>query len=182
MFLMDNVTIACLLNETADLMEIDGADSFRVRSYRNAAEAVEQTTIDLAPVSGDVAQLLAIPGIGKSMAAYIQAIVTTGSLPLRDDLLTKYFAGLLQLLKLPGMGPKTVALLWDAGKIRNIDELAEAIEAGRLKGLPRMGEKQIEKIKKGIDDYRWSVGRFRIDEAESAAEAIPAYLKAFEGI
>jgi DNA polymerase (family 10) len=182
MFLMDNVTIACLLNETADLMEIDGADSFRVRSYRNAADAVEQTTIDLAPVSGDVAQLLAIPGIGKSMAANIQAIVTTGSLPLRDDLLTKYGAGLLQLLKLPGMGPKTVALLWDAGKIRNIDELAEAIEAGRLKGLPRMGEKQIEKIKKGIDDYRRSVGRFRIDEAESAAEAMTAYLMAFEGI
>jgi len=179
---MDNVTIACLLNETADLMEIDGADSFRVRSYRNAADAVEQTTIDLAPVSGDVAQLLAIPGIGKSMAANIQAIVTTGSLPLRDDLLTKYGAGLLQLLKLPGMGPKTVALLWDAGKIRNIDELAEAIEAGRLKGLPRMGEKQIEKIKKGIDDYRRSVGRFRIDEAESAAEAMTAYLMAFEGI
>ena len=179
---MDNVTIACLLNETADLMEIDGADSFRVRSYRNAADAVEQTTIDLSPVSGDVAQLLAIPGIGKSMAANIQAIVTTGSLPLRDDLLTKYGAGLLQLLKLPGMGPKTVALLWDAGKIRNIDELAEAIEAGRLKGLPRMGEKQIEKIKKGIDDYRRSVGRFRIDEAESAAEAITAYLMAFEGI
>jgi len=179
---MDNVTIACLLNETADLMEIDGADSFRVRSYRNAADAVEQTTIDLAPVSGDVAQLLAIPGIGKSMAANIQAIVTTGSLPLRDDLLTKYGAGLLQLLKLPGMGPKTVALLWDAGKIRNIDELAEAIEAGRLKGLPRMGEKQIEKTKKGIDDYRRSVGRFRIDEAESAAEAMTAYLMAFEGI
>ena len=179
---MDNVTIACLLNETADLMEIDGADSFRVRSYRNAADAVEQTTIDLSPVSGDVAQLLAIPGIGKSMAANIQAIVTTGSLPLRDDLLTKYGAGLLQLLKLPGMGPKTVALLWDAGKIRNIDELAEAIEAGRLKGLPRMGEKQIEKIKKGIDDYRRSVGRFRIDEAESAAEAMTAYLMAFEGI
>jgi DNA polymerase (family X) len=182
MFLMDNVTMACLLNETADLMEIDGADSFRVRSYRNAADAVEQTTVDLARVSGDVAQLLAIPGIGKSMASNIQAIVTTRSLPLRDQLLTKYGAGLLQLLKLPGMGPKTVALLWDAGKIRNIDELADAIEAGRLKGLRRMGEKQIDKIKKGIDDYRRSVGRFRIDEAESAAEALTAYLTAFEGI
>jgi DNA polymerase (family 10) len=179
---MDNVTMACLLNETADLMEIDGADSFRVRSYRNAADAVQQTTVDLAPVASDVAQLLAIPGIGKSMAANLQAIVATGSLPLRDELLTKYGAGLLELLKLPGMGPKTVALLWDAGKIKNIDELAEAIEAGRLKGLPRMGEKQIEKIKKGIDDYRRSVGRFRIDEAESAAEGLTSYLKAFQGI
>ena len=179
---MDNATMAGLLKETADLMEIDGADGFRVRSYRNAADAVEQTTVDLAAVSGDVAQLLAIQGIGKSMAANLQAIVATGSLPVRDELLAKYGAGLLELLKLPGMGPKTVALLWDAGKIKNIDELAEAIEAGRLKGLPRMGEKQIEKIKKGIDDYRKSVGRFRIDEAEDAAERLTTYLMAMSGI
>jgi DNA polymerase (family X) len=179
---MDNAIIACLLKETADLMEIDGSDSFRVRSYRNAADAVEQTTVDLAAVSSDTAQLLAIQGIGKTMAANIQAIVTSGSLPLRDELLTKYGTRLLELLKLPGMGPKTVALLWDAGRIKNIDELAEAIEAGRLKGLPRIGEKQIEKIKKGIDDYRRSVGRFRIDEAEDASERLTEYLMAFNGI
>jgi DNA polymerase (family 10) len=179
---MDNVTMASLLNETADLMEIDGADSFRVRSYRNAADAVQQTTVDLVAASSDSAQLLAIPGIGKSMAANIQAIVSTGTLPLRDQLLTKYGAGLLELLKLPSMGPKTVALLWDAGRIGSIDALAEAIEAGRLKGLPRMGEKQIEKIRKGIDEYRRSAGRFRIDEAEDAAERLTAYLLAFNGV
>ena len=109
--------MACLLNETADLMEIDGADSFRIRSYRNAAVALEQTTVDLVVASVDTAQLLAIPGIGKSMAANIQAIAATGTMPLREELLTKYGAGLLELLKLPSMGPKTVALLWDAGKI-----------------------------------------------------------------
>ncbi|HKD59127.1 MAG TPA: DNA polymerase/3'-5' exonuclease PolX [Terracidiphilus sp.] len=179
---MDNVTMAGLLKETADLMEIDGADGFRVRSYRNAADAMEQTTADLVAASADVAQLLAIPGIGKSMAANIQSIVSTGSLPLRDQLLTKYGAGLLELLKLPGMGPKTVALLWDAGKIGNIDQLAEAIDAGRLKGLPRMGEKQIEKIRKGIDEYRRSAGRFRLDDAEDAADRLTAYLLAFDGI
>jgi DNA polymerase (family 10) len=80
------------------------------------------------------------------------------------------------------MGPKTVALLWDAAKISSIDQLAEAIEAGRLTGLPRMGEKQIEKLRKGIDDYRRSAGRFRIDVAEEAAQRISAYLLAFEGI
>jgi DNA polymerase (family 10) len=179
---MDNVTMACLLKETADLMEIDGADSFRVRSYRNAADAAEQTTVDLVAASSDSAQLLAIPGIGKSMAANIQAIVSSGTLPLRDQLLTKYGVGLLELLKLPSMGPKTVALLWDAGRIGSIDALAEAIEAGRLKGLPRMGEKQIEKIRKGIDEYRRSAGRFRIDEVEDAAERLTAYLLAFNGI
>lgn len=179
---MDNVTMAGLLNETADLMEISGADSFRVRSYRNAADAIAQTTVDLVAASSDTAQLLAIAGIGKSMAANIQAIVSTGSLPLRDELLAKYGAGLLELLKLPSMGPKTVALLWDAGRIGSIDQLAEAIDAGRLKGLPRMGEKQIEKIRKGIEDYRRSAGRFRIDEAEDAADRLTAYLLAFNGI
>jgi len=179
---MDNAAMAHLLNETADLLEIDGADSFRVRSYRRAAEAVEQTTVDLVAIAPETARLLEISGIGKSMAANLQAIVATGTTPLRDELLAKYGAGLLQLLKLPGMGPKTVALLWDAGKIATIDELAAAIDEGRLKGLPRMGAKQIEKIKKGIDDYRRSAGRFRIDEAEDAAERIAAYLLAFEGI
>jgi DNA polymerase (family 10) len=179
---MDNPTMARLLAETADLMEIDGADSFRIRSYRRAAEAAEQTTVDLAAVASDTARLLEIPGIGKSMAANLQAIAATGSLPLRDDLLAKYGIGLLQLLKLPGMGPKTVALLWDASKIANIDELSLAIEEGRLAGLPRMGEKQIRKIRKGIEDYRRSAGRFRIDEAEDAAQRVSAYLLAFDGI
>jgi DNA polymerase (family X) len=179
---MDNITMACLLKETADLMEIDGADSFRVRSYRNAADAIEQTTVDLVAASADTAQLLAIPGIGKSMAANVQAIVATSSLPIRDELLAKYGSGLLELLKLPGMGPKTVALLWDAGRIGSIDQLAEAIDAGRLKGLPRMGDKQIQKIRKGVEDYRRSAGRFRIDEAEDAAERLTSYLLALKGI
>ena len=179
---MDNPTMAHLLAETADLLEIDGGDSFRIRSYRRAAEAAEQTTVDLVAAAPETARLLEIPGIGKSMATNLQAIAATGTLPLRDELLAKYGAGLLELLKLPGMGPKTVALLWDAAKIASIDQLAEAIEAGRLTGLPRMGEKQIEKLRKGIDDYRRSAGRYRIDVAEEAAQRISAYLLAFDGI
>ena len=179
---MDNATMARLLEETADLLEIDGGDSFRIRSYRRAAEAAAQTTVDLAASAADTARLLEIPGIGKGMAANLQALAATGSLPLRDELLARYGAGLLELLKLPGMGPKTVALLWDAAKISSIDALAEAIDAGRLAGLPRMGAKQIEKLKKGIDDYRRSAGRFRIDVAEEQARRIAAYLLAFPGI
>ncbi|MGA2340474.1 MAG: PHP domain-containing protein, partial [Terracidiphilus sp.] len=199
---MDNKTMARLLEETADLMEIDGADSFRIRSYRRAAEAAEQTTVDLVDAASDTARLLAIDGIGKGMAAKLQSIAATGSLPQRDELLAKYGAGVLELLKLPGMGPKTVALLWDAGVIgsansdsptvssantdspnlSSIDQLALAIAAGRLKGLPRMGEKQIEKLRKGIEDYRRSAGRFRIDVAEEEAARIAAYLLKFKGI
>jgi DNA polymerase (family 10) len=115
------------------------------------------------------------------MAANLQAIAATGTLPLRDELLAKYGSGLLELLKLPGMGPKTVALLWSAAQIASIDALAEAIEAGRLTGLPRMGEKQIEKLRKGIEDYRRSVGRYRIDVADEEAKRISAYLLAFPG-
>jgi DNA polymerase (family 10) len=179
---MENKTIARLLAETADLLEIDGADSFRVRSYRRAAEAAEQTTVDLVEAAGDAARLMEIDGIGKSMAVKLQAIVNTGTLPQRDELLVKYGVGILELLKLTGMGPKTVALLWDAARIGSIDQLEQAIDAGRLKGLPRMGEKQILKLRKCIDDYCRNAGRFRIDIAEEEAERIMAYLLKFNGI
>jgi len=179
---MDNKTMARLLAETADLLEIDGADSFRIRSYRRAAEAAEQTTVDLTEATSDTARLMQIDGIGKSMAAHLQSIAQTGTLAQRDQLLKKYGAGVLELLKLPGMGPKTVALLWDAAKIGSIDQLAQAIEAGRLNGLPRMGAKQIDKLRKGIEDYRRSSGRFRIDVATEEAARIAAYLLQLKGI
>jgi len=180
---MDNATIARLLEQTADLLEIDGAERFRVFGYRGAAAAVDQTTVDLMAVASDTTRLLQIQGIGKSMAAGIQAIVQTGTLPLREELLAKYGgADLLELLKLPGMGPKTIALIWTAAKITSIDQLADAIDSGRLAELPRMGQKQLEKIRKGIDDYRRSAGRFRIDQAAEAAHQIEVYLVAFPGI
>ncbi len=179
---VDNRVAARLLDETADLMEIDGADSFRVRSYRRAAEAAEQTTVDLMAAAAEIKRLLEIPGIGKSMAANLQAIAATGSFPLRDELLTRYGASVLELLRLPGMGPKTVALLWDAAQISSIDKLAEAIEDDRLKGLPRIGAKQLEKLRKGIEDYRRSAGRCRIDVADQEARRIAAYLLEFPGI
>ncbi|MFP5203894.1 MAG: DNA polymerase/3'-5' exonuclease PolX [Acidobacteriota bacterium] len=179
---MDNRTMARLLDETADLMEIDGADSFRVRSYRRAAETAAQTTVDLLSACEDAARLLEIPGIGKSMAANLQAMARTGSFPLRDELLGRYGTGILELLKLPGMGPKTVALFRDAAQIRTIDELAVALDTGRLKELPRMGARQLEKLRKGIEDYRRSAGRWRIDLADREARGIAAYLLKFPGI
>jgi len=179
---MDNPTMARLLDETADLLEIDGGDSFRIRSYRRAAEAAAQTTVDLTEAAAETARLLEIPGIGKGMAANLQAIAATGTLPLREELLAKYGAGVLELLKLPGMGPKTVALVWAAAQISSIDQLAEAMDAGRLAGLPRMGEKQIEKLRKGIEEYRRSAGRYRIDAAEEAAERLTDYLLRLDGI
>src|SRR6266568_3010197 len=111
---MDNQAMARLLAETADLLEISGGDSFRIRSYRNASEAVESTTVKLSSIAEDSKKLQEIPGIGKSMAANLLAIERTGTLPLREELLTKYKVTMLELLRLPGMGPKTVGLLWEA--------------------------------------------------------------------
>ena len=171
-----------LLAETADLLEISGGDSFRIRSYRNAAEAVESTTLELSAIAEDAKKLQEIPGIGKAMAANLLAIERTGTLPLREELLTKYKATMLELLRLPGMGPKSVNSLWQALGIADIDALEAAIDAGKLETLPRFGKKQAEKLKKGIAEYRINSSRFHIDEAELAAEKIAAYLISFPGI
>ena len=179
---MDNKSIAQMLAETADLLEISGGDPFRIRSYRRAAEAVENSTEPLAVMANDTKRLLAIPGIGKGMAANIQEMETRGSLPLRDELLKTYRSSMLELLKLPGMGPKSVALLWEALQVCDVEQLQTAINEGRLEALPRFGKKLVEKLKRGIADYQKNSGRFRLDQAESAAERLELYLKQFPGI
>jgi DNA polymerase (family 10) len=179
---MDNISIARLLDETAALLEIDAADPFRIRSYRRAAEAVEQQTTQLATLVAEPKKLLAIPGIGKGMAANIVALLTTGSIPLREELLQKYKPTMLELLRLPGMGPKTVALVWSALEVCDIDALEAAAKAGHLAKLPRMGEKFTVKLLKGIEDYRKNSSRFRIDQAQSYAEKISALIREFPGI
>ncbi len=182
---MDNVTLARLLDETAALLEIDGADPFRVRSYRRAAEAVEQQTVQLEVFTrpdADPKALLAIPGIGKGMAANIRDLVATGSMPLREELLTRYKPTMLTLLRLPGMGPKTVALLHSALGVADIDTLEEAAKRGDLLTLPRMGQKFTDKLLKGIEDYRKNTSRFRIDVARDHAERIADLIRQFPGI
>jgi DNA polymerase (family 10) len=179
---MDNRSIAQLFSETADLLEISAGDPFRIRSYRRAAEAVESSTIQLSEIASDVKKLLEIPGIGKGMAANIQEIEKAGTLPLREELLTKYKPGMLDLLKLPGMGPKSVLLFWEALQIASIADLEAAIAAGKLESLPRMGAKQIEKLKKGIEEHKKNSGRFLIDDAENAAEKLIDYLRKFDGV
>jgi len=180
---MENIAIARLLDETAALLEIDGGDPFRIRSYRRAAEAVEQQTTQLAAlVRSDPKLLLAIPGIGKGMAANICQLVETGAIPLRAELLVKYKPTMLELLRLPGMGPKTVALVWSALGVCDIDALEAAAREGKLAGLPRMGDKFAAKLLKGIEDYRRNSSRFRIDHAREQAERISALIREFPGI
>jgi len=182
---MDNITLARLLDETAALLEIDAADPFRIRSYRRAAEAVEQQTTQLATLAtpdADPKALLAIPGIGKGMAANIRDLVATGTMPLREELLQRYKPTMLELLRLPGMGPKTVALVYSALGVCDIDALEEAAKRGDLLPLPRMGQKFTDKLIKGIEDYRKNSSRFRIDVARQHAERISELIRQFPGI
>jgi DNA polymerase (family 10) len=180
---MDNITLARLLDETAALLEIDAADPFRVRSYRRAAEAIEQQTTNLAALAeSDPKALLAIPGIGKGMAANIRDLVATGTMPLREELLTRYKPTMLELLRLPGMGPKTVAMLYSALGVADIDALDEAAKRGDLLTLPRMGQRFTDKLIKGIEDHRKNASRFRIDVASEHADRISALIRDFPGI
>jgi DNA polymerase (family X) len=179
---VDNKAIANILYETADLLEIDGQDSFRIRSYRNAAQAVESHAHQLKDIIGDSKQVLAIPGIGKGMLTNLQELFKTGKLGVQAELLEKYHPSMLQLLKIQGLGPKTIALIWSAHKVCDVDGVEKLAREGKIRELPRMGEKHEAKLLKAIEDYRRIGGRFLIDAAEIECEKITAYVEKFPGI
>src|ERR1700687_1984623 len=179
---MDNKAIAGILYETADLLEIDGQDSFRVRSYRNAAEAIEALPQQVADLIQEPKKLLAVPGIGKGMLANLQMLFKDGRVEVHAELLKKYRPSMLQLLKIQGLGPKTIALIWSAYKVCDVDGVEKLAREGKIRELPRMGEKHEQKLLKAIEDYRRISGRFLIDAAESEANKLTEYLLKFPGI
>jgi len=179
---MDNKAIANLLYETADLLEIDGQDSFRIRSYRNAAQAIENLPQRIADLIGDPKKILAIPGIGKGMLTNLQEILQGGRLAVHAQLLEKYHPSMLQLLKIQGLGPKTIALIWNHFNVSDIDGVEKLARAGKIRELPRMGEKHELKLIKAIEDYRRIGGRYLIDHAEIEAEKLSKYLSTIPGI
>src|ERR1700758_2514571 len=179
---MDNKAIANILYETADLLEIDGQDSFRIRSYRNAAQAIENHAHQLKEIIADPKQVLAIPGIGKGMLTNLQELFNTGKLAVQVELLEKYHPSMLQLLKIQGLGPKTIALIWSAYKVSDVDGVEKLARDGKIRELPRMGEKHEAKLLKAIEDYRRIGGRFLIDAAEIECEKLTAYIEKFKGI
>ncbi len=179
---MDNKAIAGILYETADLLEIDGQDSFRIRSYRNAAEAIEALPQQIADLIPEPKKILAIPGIGKGMLMNLQQMFTEGRLSLHAELLTKYRPSMLDLLKIQGLGPKTIALLWSAYQVCDVEGLEKLAREGKIRELPRMGEKQEQKLLKAIEDYRRIAGRFLLDTAETQAQKIVEHLKGYAGI
>jgi DNA polymerase/3'-5' exonuclease PolX len=179
---MDNKTIATMLYETADLMEIDGADPFRIRSYRNAAEAIDGWPEQIAQVACEPKKLLEIPGIGKAMQANLLEICNTGQLTPQQELLTKYRPTMLELLKISGLGPKTIQLIWSAYQVADVDGVERLAKEGKLRELPRLSEKTEQKILKSIETYRSISGRFLIDNADTTAEKLIEHIKPVQGV
>src|ERR1700758_4842639 len=179
---MDNKALANILYETADLLEIDAADSFRIRSYRNAAQAIENHNEQIRDIIGEPKQVLAIPGIGKGMLLNLQELFKDGRLSVHAELLKKYHPSMLQLLKIQGLGPKTIALIWSAYQVSDIDGVEKLAREGKIRILPRMGEKHEQKLLKAIEDYKRIGGRFLIDAAETECEKLKAYIEKFKDI
>jgi DNA polymerase (family 10) len=179
---VDNKSIAGILYETADLLEIDGGDSFRIRSYRNAAEAIEGFPQQISELIAEPKKVLAIPGIGKGMLENLTEMLGQGRLPLHAELLKKYRPSMLQLLKVQGLGPKTIALIWSAYQVSDLEGVETLAREGKIRSLPRMGEKQEQKLLKAIEDYRRIAGRFLLDAAEAQAAKLVDHLRGYDGI
>src|ERR1700726_22166 len=181
LYSVDNKAIAGILYETADLLEIDAADSFRIRSYRNAAQAIENLSEQIKDLIGEPKKVLAIPGIGKGMLINLQELFKDGTLGVQAELLKKYHPSMLQLLKIQGLGPKTIALIWSAYQVSDVDGVEKLAREGKIRELPRMGEKHEQKLLKAIEDYRRISGRFLIDAAETEANKLTDYLAKLPG-
>ena len=180
---MDNREIACLLYETADLMEIAGEDAFRIRSYRNAAGVVEGWPERVAAVARNPERKLTdIPGIGKGIAGVIHEMLERGSFGKRDELLEKYSPGCLELLKVQGLGPKGIAVLYEHFRVNSIAELERLCREQKLRTLPRMGAKLEEKVLRWIEQNRETSTRFLHSFAEGIAASASSYLLETEGV
>ena len=179
---LDNKAIATLLYEVGDLLEIDSADPFRIRSYRRAAEAIEGYASPIWDLIPDQKKLLEVPGIGKGMAANLRDLRDKGTIEIREELLTKYRPSMLDLLKISGLGPKTIQLIWSSYQVCDLEGVQKLAQEGKLRTLPRMGEKAEQKILKGIETYRSISGRFHLDEADEIAQKLSAHLAGLPGV
>jgi DNA polymerase (family 10) len=178
---MQNAEIARLLTDVADLLEISAGNPFKVRAYRNAARTVADHPDPIAElVSGGDFDLTELPGIGSGIAKEITALVQTGTLPQRQQLVATVPAGLLELLRIPGLGPKRVKLFHEKLKVNSVADLKAALEKGKIAKLGGFGPKLLEKIREGVAGAGTAAGPKRIvlHEAEQYARAIVEYLKA----
>ncbi len=176
---MENREVARILRETAQLLEIDGAQIGRYRSYEKAAELIATLSEPIAELAKDTEKLTELPGIGERMAEHIQEILKKGDYRLRQKLLKKYPHTLLDLLILQSLGPKKVALLWRTFKAGTVEQVEKLAREGKLRDLPGFGEKSEQNILKAVEVFKKASGRFHIHVADQTAAKLSAYIAQF---
>ncbi len=180
---MENTEIASVFYEIGDLLEIKGGDRFRIRSYRNAGLVIEGLTESLKRLydEGGEDNLKGIPGIGESIRAKIIELLTTGKCEYLDDLLKEFPSGMLEVLKVSGVGPKKAALLYKELGIASVEELRNAAAGQKLRELPGFGELSEQKILKAISELKAMSARFKLSVALKYAESIVDHIKKVRG-
>ncbi len=180
---MENIDIARIFEEVADLLEIQGANPFRIRAYRTAARTVEAQSIPIASLlAKDEGALEELPGIGRDLAGKIREIVETGDLTLRKELVTEIPEGLVEMMRVSGLGPKRAKQIYDELGIDSLDGLEKAAREERLQELHGLGPTLEAKILQGIAEHRARAGRFRLAEADAYVRPLLEYLKGAPGI
>jgi DNA polymerase (family 10) len=176
---MDNKSVARILRETAELLQIDGAMIGRYRSYEKTAEMIAGMHESIEQIAQDPAKLTELPGIGDRMAEHIQEILDSGDYSLRQKLLKKFPATLLEVMSLQSLGPKKVAFLWSNFKAATVGDVEKLARDGKLRDVPGFGEKTEENILKAVETFKRSTGRFRVDKVRAAAAELIAHIEKF---
>jgi DNA polymerase (family X) len=176
---MDNKTVARILRETAELLQIDGAQIGRYRTYEKAGELIGGMHDSIEAMAQDPAKLKELPGIGDRMAEHIQEILKTGDYSLRAKLLQKFPPTLLEVFQVQSLGPKKVAFLWSTFKAATVADVERLAKEGKLRDLPGFGEKTEQNILRAVQTFKRSTGRVRIDKAEAVAQEISEFILTF---
>ena len=178
---MDNKDIAAALEEMTTLMELNGENAFRIRSYVNAARQIELLQASASDLSAR-GELESVRGIGAKMAENIAILIDTGQLPGMGDLRSALPEGLLEMIEVPGLGAKRVRSIYEQLGIADVDALAKACEAGEIEKLRGFGKKTAESILRGVSYLQQHRGRFLSRTARDEAEALRAYLSDQPGV
>ena len=179
---LENVEIAGVLAEVADLLEIQEANPFRVRAYRNAVRTIEDLSRPLAEMVAANEDLTELSAIGHDIAGYIEELVRTGKLGMLRQISTEIPESLAELLKLEGVGPKRAKLLWEELGVESMQELEEALDQGQVEELEGFGKRTAEKMRRSIAEFRRHVARIRISEADELVKPLLAYMSEAPGI
>jgi len=177
-----NPDIAAAFEQVADLLELQDANPFRVRAYRNAARVVGELKLDLAAHIVAGRPLPKLPGIGADLSAKIQEFAKTGRLALLDRLRKEVPSGVADLLQLPGLGPKRVRALYEELHVHTLPQLLRAARDGRIRTLPGFGSKTEAHIADAIGKQLGQVKRFKLAIAAQYADALLSFLKQGPGV